>query len=296
MNNTKTKRRVGCDANVCTVILVAAMLVGCSSRDDVAADQDSLDASDNETSQPLLGPPLGGQSPFESSMPSPTSELVPKSVDNAQAGAIYTDENGFSLYIRHTDLPEKITCTLSCTQFWEPLITSVTTTGISGDFDIILRDDGASQWMLLNYPLYLHRGDATAGSVLGDGFENEWALARPVPTSSNTVDGEEALVALGATLAGTNSSVRANRDGYTLYVFDNDVAGTSSCTGACATNWPPLYADTGVVASGRYSVIARDDGSAQWAYDGKALYFWQGDSAAGEFSGASVANWNVARP
>lgn len=297
MNNAVANNRNAGEKVLLAGILVSILLAGCSTRDnDAMSDENTQDASSSGGGNPVLGPPSGGENTDLGSMPSLTGGLAPKSVNNPQAGAIYTNDKGMSLYIRYTDVPNKVTCTLTCQQYWEPLTTTVTTTGVNGDFDIILRDDGASQWMLLEYPLYLHRGDASAGSVLGDGFGDEWALARPVPTTSRTIDGDEALVASGATLAGANSTVRVNRDGHTLYFFGNDAAGRSSCNDACADSWPPLYADVGASARGRYSLITRDDGTTQWAYDGKALYFWQGDNAAGEFSGATVNNWNVARP
>ena len=106
------------------------------------------------------------------------------------------------------------------------------------------------------------------------------ALAAGTPTK--TADG---------VLTGTN--------GMTLYTFDKDVAGSgkSVCNGPCATNWPPLAADAGAMASGDYSVITRDDGSKQWAYKGKPLYFWAKDKMAGDKTGDGVNGvWHSAKP
>jgi len=38
--------------------------------------------------------------------------------------------------------------------------------------------------------------------------------------------------------------------GMTLYVFDKDTGGKSTCNGPCATNWPPLAAAVDAKASG----------------------------------------------
>jgi predicted lipoprotein with Yx(FWY)xxD motif len=85
--------------------------------------------------------------------------------------------------------------------------------------------------------------------------------------------------------------------GMTLYTFDKDSAGKSVCNGPCAQNWPPLMAAT---ASGvaDWTVIARDDGSKQWAYMGKPLYTWAKDSKPGDTTGDGVNNnaWHVAHP
>jgi predicted lipoprotein with Yx(FWY)xxD motif len=88
-------------------------------------------------------------------------------------------------------------------------------------------------------------------------------------------------------------------NGMTLYVFDQDAAGSgkSVCNGPCATNWPPLMADAYAKASGDFSVITRDDGAKQWAYKGKPLYYWAKDQKPGDKTGDGVnAVWHVARP
>ncbi len=88
-------------------------------------------------------------------------------------------------------------------------------------------------------------------------------------------------------------------NGMTLYVFDKDPAGSgkSACNGPCAANWPPLAADAGATATGGYSVITRDDGSRQWAYNGKPLYRWIKDQKPGDRTGDGFINlWHVAKP
>ncbi len=88
-------------------------------------------------------------------------------------------------------------------------------------------------------------------------------------------------------------------NGMTLYTFDRDTAGAgkSVCNGPCATNWPPLMAAAGAAASGDWSVLTRDDGSKQWAFKGKPMYFWAKDQKAGDRTGDGVNNvWHLARP
>lgn len=88
-------------------------------------------------------------------------------------------------------------------------------------------------------------------------------------------------------------------NGMTLYTFDRDAVGSgkSVCNGPCATNWPPLEAKAGDMASGDYSIITRDDGSKQWAYKGKPLYYWVKDQKPGDKTGDGVNNvWRIAKP
>lgn len=83
-------------------------------------------------------------------------------------------------------------------------------------------------------------------------------------------------------------------NGMTLYVFDKDAGGKSMCNGKCAENWPPLMAKGD--ASGDFSVITRDDGSKQYAYKGKPLYYWAKDQKPGDKTGDGFNNvWHAAR-
>lgn len=88
-------------------------------------------------------------------------------------------------------------------------------------------------------------------------------------------------------------------NGMTLYTFDRDTMGSgkSVCNGPCATNWPPLMANASDKGAGDWSVVVRDDGSRQWAYKGKPVYFWAKDTKPGDRTGDNVNNvWHLARP
>ncbi|HEY0957544.1 MAG TPA: hypothetical protein VGE36_22525 [Roseateles sp.] len=97
--------------------------------------------------------------------------------------------------------------------------------------------------------------------------------------------------------ASNGALVGAN--GMALYTFDKDMAGSgkSVCNGPCAANWPPLAAAADASARGDWSVVTRDDGSRQWAYKGKPLYFWIKDQKPGDRSGDGFNKvWQLARP
>jgi predicted lipoprotein with Yx(FWY)xxD motif len=82
-------------------------------------------------------------------------------------------------------------------------------------------------------------------------------------------------------------------DGKPLYSFAKDMTGMSMCNGPCATAWPPLKADATAKADGDWTVVTRDDKSAQWAYKGKPLYTFAKDSAGAAATGVSAA-WPLA--
>lgn len=99
--------------------------------------------------------------------------------------------------------------------------------------------------------------------------------------------------------AKTVDGVLVGPNGMSLYTFDRDVAGSgrSACVAACATNWPPLAAPPDAKPTGDWSVIAREDGSRQWAYRGKPVYYWTRDTKAGDRTGDGFNNvWKLARP
>ena len=90
----------------------------------------------------------------------------------------------------------------------------------------------------------------------------------------------------------------------TVYNFTKDVkdSGTSACTGGCITKWPALTVAAGGSATagdgvtGTLGTITRTDGGAlQVTYNGKPLYFFSGDAAAGDANGV-YTNWSAVKP
>jgi len=81
--------------------------------------------------------------------------------------------------------------------------------------------------------------------------------------------------------------------GRSLYVFDRDRGGKSSCYGGCAGEWPPLiasakpHAKPGVKAAllGR---TKRHDGRWQATYKGHPLYTFSGDTSKGQTNGEGL--------
>lgn len=93
------------------------------------------------------------------------------------------------------------------------------------------------------------------------------------------------------------NGILTDANGMSLYTFDPDTATSSACNGGCARNWPPLTAAADADEAGKFTVISRNDGSKQWAYDGQPLYLWINDSAPGDTTGDGVGgNWHLARP
>jgi predicted lipoprotein with Yx(FWY)xxD motif len=91
--------------------------------------------------------------------------------------------------------------------------------------------------------------------------------------------------------------VIAGEKGMTLYTFKKDKKGKSNCNDACAEAWPPFMAAKGDKADDDYTIIKRKDGSMQWAYYGKPLYYWTQDKKEGDVTGDGFKGvWDAARP
>lgn len=92
----------------------------------------------------------------------------------------------------------------------------------------------------------------------------------------------------------------AGAGGMTLYILTADTGGTSTCTGDCATNWPPLPGDGSQVTpgdgvTGTFGTTTRDDGSTQVTHEGQPLYYYSGDQAAGDSTGEGIGGkWFIA--
>ena len=117
--------------------------------------------------------------------------------------------------------------------------------------------------------------------------------------SRSTSDSGAASVALATSNLG---KVLVDGQGRTLYLFEADNGTASTCTGACASSWPPLttadapIAGAGVSAS-KLGTARRSDGTTGVTYNGHPLYRFAGDSAPGQATGqgsdAFGAEWYV---
>jgi predicted lipoprotein with Yx(FWY)xxD motif len=116
------------------------------------------------------------------------------------------------------------------------------------------------------------------------------ALVLPALLLPATAFAARATVKTASTADGT---VLVDQHGKSLYMFGKDRRGKSSCSGACAQNWPPLLttskpkAGSGVSAS-KLSTVKRSDGKTQVTYARHPLYKFIADQAAGDVNGQGL--------
>ncbi|MDE1824909.1 MAG: hypothetical protein KGH61_00255 [Candidatus Micrarchaeota archaeon] len=79
-----------------------------------------------------------------------------------------------------------------------------------------------------------------------------------------------------------------------MYTPDKQYSGNSTCYGGCARVWPIFYTSSLVLPpslkSLNFSTITRTDGSKQLTYLGYPLYYYAGDTKAGDISGQNVGH------
>jgi predicted lipoprotein with Yx(FWY)xxD motif len=105
--------------------------------------------------------------------------------------------------------------------------------------------------------------------------------------NGSATDDDTAAVMVASTSLG---DVLVDADGMTLYMYDPDQQGPSTCYDACATAWPPLLTEGDLGAGdgaddSLLGTVERDDGGQQVTYDGWPLYYYAQDSAAGDVNG-----------
>jgi len=105
--------------------------------------------------------------------------------------------------------------------------------------------------------------------------------------------------AVAVAKVGELGRVLVDSRGLTLYYFEKDQGGKSSCYGACASAWPPLTTGGAAHAMGgaeaaKLGTVDRTDGTTQVTYAGWPLYTYAGDSKPGEDNGTDVDSFGAA--
>ncbi|WP_374693366.1 hypothetical protein [Acidithiobacillus sp. AMEEHan] len=105
-----------------------------------------------------------------------------------------------------------------------------------------------------------------------------------------------------AKVAGRTTEVLAGTNGKTLYYFTHDTRGVATCSGSCASLWPPLLSRAQVARHvtgipGVFSSVKGPNGL-QVDYNGHPLYYYAPDTRAGEALGNGLfgGTWWAATP
>ena len=91
-------------------------------------------------------------------------------------------------------------------------------------------------------------------------------------------------------------TILVDQDGKTLYLFEADSMNKSNCSGGCLTLWPAVTANGKATAGNGVSagMIGTATGSSQVTYAGHPLYWFSGDTAAGDTNGEGLTDFGGA--
>jgi predicted lipoprotein with Yx(FWY)xxD motif len=209
-------------------------------------------------------------------------------------GKVYANGEGLTLYSFIRGKPGKPACTHSnrvgigrvafdCLALFHPFAATGDGKAV-GDWSVITwPEDGTQQWAFQGFPVYLSIYDTQPGSVNGEMGEALFMTALAVPH----------VLPPGIIRRYSRYGViLATPKGMPLYTRDQDShSGPQSCMSRCADVWPPLYASHLATPVGDFTVVARADGTRQWAYKEKPLHTYSGDSIPGQSTGDGIDTW-----
>lgn len=212
-----------------------------------------------------------------------------------------TDQSGKTLYIFIKDFAgvSKYTGAAASWPKFTETISTVATGFDKSDFGTT--SDG--QVTYKGWPLYYYGGDTAAGDTKGVSVPKPgvWpVVTSDLPAASVEPDAKVRTAQLvGAdgknytqagkvvTEATGMTTFLTDKDGKTLYIFKNDTNGTSNYSGAAAT-WPLYKATINNVPTGFSKSDFSTTSSGQVTYKGWPLYYYGGDTNAGDTKGVSV--------
>ena len=93
------------------------------------------------------------------------------------SNGVMANREGKTLYTFDKDAAGRSNCNGGCAAAWPPFVVANAALA-GGDFSIVKRDDGASQWAFRGNPLYFFAGDAKAGDINGDKQGGVWHVLR----------------------------------------------------------------------------------------------------------------------
>ena len=123
--------------------------------------------------------------------------------------------------------------------------------------------------------------------------------------AGSTTRATSAAVTVKTAVSPTLGMILVDQSGRTLYRYTPDGTGKTTCTGECATAWPPLTlpagtthaAAAGGVTATALGTVARPGGALQVTFQGMPLYRFLGDTKSGDTKGQGVdGTWFIVSP
>jgi predicted lipoprotein with Yx(FWY)xxD motif len=140
---------------------------------------------------------------------------------------------------------------------------------------------------------------AAAAGCSSSSTSSPAASTSPSASSPAQASGGAAIVKTASSPLG---QILVDGSGRTLYLYTPDTGTTSTCTGSCASIWPPDTTsgkpqESGLSASQLGTTTRADDHATQVTFDGHPLYYYSGDAKAGDVNGEGLMSvWFAVSP
>ncbi len=201
------------------------------------------------------------------------------SIKTVTGGRVLVNEVGMTLYTSDRDTEaNKSSCAGSCLEKWAPAPAPALAAS-KGDWTVIERNDGTTQWAFKGKPLYTATADIRPGDLNGDGLDGAWhaAMIEPLPAPPPGVTVQSSDI----------GPIFADANGLTLYAWFQAADRLKvTCGDDCMKiYWRPAPAAAPVRSTSGWGVVARPDGTQQLAFGGQPLYTFAKDHKAGDIWG-----------
>jgi predicted lipoprotein with Yx(FWY)xxD motif len=262
----------------------------------------------------LLTAACGGGGDGGSAEPADDSEQSPAAASTLETaesdfGSILVDSEGMTLYMFDPDEQGPSVCDAGCLQAW-PIVEGPADAGQGVDDSMLGTTESTEGTTMATYndwPLYYFAKDKAPGDVTGQGDGGVWWVIGPdgqpireKPQASGVGGGDDDAAPTVKTASSQFGRILVDAEGMTLYMFDPDEQGRSTCAGQCLEAWPPFE---GPATAGRgvddslLGTTRATDGSTMATYNRWPLYYWVKDTKPGDVTGQAVEGvWWVMGP
>jgi predicted lipoprotein with Yx(FWY)xxD motif len=260
----------------------------------------------------------GGDTPAERAPVGPPPDVPPGFVvDSTVRGRMLLNDKRRSVYVWDNDGNEKSNCHDDCALTWQAVIAPESARP-HGEWSIA-DNGGVRQWAFRHKPLYTNTQDEHQASLDGaenPGWHNVYTQLTPAWPKSFTSQ------------VTTNGDVLADAKGKTIYFYTcgDDSADQLSCdlpdspkayfqaicggfdAERCARLWHYVEAEPGAKSDSRaWSVLVLDAKTGSyaqpgqpgaitvWAYRGRPLFTYAGDTQPGDYAGHRLGEWQGRR-
>ncbi len=209
----------------------------------------------------------------------------------------FGDADGKPLYTYDQDgTGGKSTCVAACAEEFPPYLVAKEAVAF-GPWSIISRVDGSRQWAYQGRPLYRYSGvdpvpqmPTTAGNVVADAKPEAFIDIMNLDSKGNSPKKgwrRAALVTNDAAMPpefDLRSIATANGYAYTVPATGNILYVLKTAPKRPA-DWTPVYAAGLAKGVGNFSIMMREDGRRQWAYNQLPLYTFNDDDGVDDING-----------